>query len=64
MHQLFILLFILFTLAACTPPEDSFIIHNVNGYTFIDDILTEFEAISIREGKVEAIGTFDDMMKL
>lgn len=62
MHQLFILLFILFTLAACTPPEDSFIIHNVNGYTFIDDILTEFEAIAIREGKVEAIGTFDDMM--
>lgn len=60
-HLLFAVLIIL-AIASCRAPEESYIIHSVNGYTFLDDVLTEFDAIAFSEGKVEAIGSFDDMM--
>ncbi|MGF1671574.1 MAG: amidohydrolase [Balneolaceae bacterium] len=53
----------LFFLTACNTSQDRYIIHSVNGYTFLDDVLTEFEAIAISNGKVEALGSFDDMMQ-
>lgn len=62
MRHLLFAVFILFTFISCRAPEDSYIIHSVNGYTFIDNVLTEFDAIAFSEGKVEAIGLFDDMI--
>jgi predicted amidohydrolase YtcJ len=46
---------------ACTDAEKVMILHDINGYTFQQDELIEFEALAIQNGKVLAIGTMSDM---
>ncbi len=46
---------------ACTEVEKVMILHDINGYTFQQDDLVEFEAMAIQNGKVVAIGTMAEM---
>ena len=56
----FLLLFtILFISQGCNNPEDTTIIHNVEGYTFNDGELIEFSTLVIEDGKVVATGNED-----
>jgi predicted amidohydrolase YtcJ len=55
-------LFITFMiLAACNEEEQFIILHNINGYTFQENNLIEFEAMAIHDKKVMAIGTFAEL---
>ncbi len=63
--KLLLLTLALLLTAACSSPEDGFLLHNVNGYTIEgpDHELTSFEAIAVVEGKVAGIGDTEDLQR-
>lgn len=56
MRQILLLLTITFLIQGCDNPANTTIIHNVEGYTFSNDQLTEFNTLIIEDGKVVATG--------
>ena len=54
--------FLILIPAACSPAEEGTIIHNINGYTYQDDKLAEFESIAFSNGKIVATGPAEELM--
>lgn len=60
-RTLFILLTLTLLFTACSTEDDSFVMHNINGYTIEDGQLIGFDAIAVQNGLVLDRGTSDDM---
>ena len=65
MRLLFILSTIIFLISACSDNrEDAFIIHNVNGYTLLENgTLHEFEALAVEDGRVVETGSAEALFE-
>ncbi|MCC5913113.1 MAG: amidohydrolase [Balneolaceae bacterium] len=60
-RTLFILLTITLLFTACSTEDDSFVMHNIKGYTIEDGQLIGFDAIVVQNGLVLDRGSSDDM---
>jgi predicted amidohydrolase YtcJ len=65
MHRLPIILLLLlpFVLSSCEQQQQGTLLHNVKGYSLLDDELHEFDAIAFQDDEILATGSSDQLLE-